>query len=1018
MLRGTIAWALSVWLLLASSAIAGEKSQAFLDGLRDRQLYDVALDYLSWARNSPNVSAEFKETIDYQRAKFLIAAAGTSDQPAARASQLDEAETSLRTFLKNSPQHPLATSAQSELGNVLVGRARLKVGQALKVGRSPAERKAVLAEARKAYQEARGSIDETEKQLEATYQKLKNVDPTDAKAVAERDTARREMLSAKLSAAQVLYEIAQTYDRGTAESKAALADAARRYNQLYDKYKPYLIAFYARLGEARCYLDSGAGSKAIAALSEPLEQPDDAEPFALMKNQATALAVEATAAGGDVRQPAEALNKAKQWLAASVHAEDFTPAGLAVRFWGGLSALEIARPLPAQDAKKAELLATARTWLEAVARRSGELQPRAQKLLAEPLLASKASAKAAATFEDAQRQGQEALERMQTAEAAAQGLKGAEQAKKLAEAAEARQQALAAFSQATRLVRKDVPVEERTKARYFLTYLFWASDRLYEAAMLGEHLAFRQPKQAAARPAARIAMAAYHRLYTTARPGDDRGFELSHMLKLADHITRQWPDATEADEAWMLLLKTAISAHEVDKALGYVARINPQSPQRPEALLIAGQALLTAYERATQQPADTRPAPDVLRKQLAQAQAMLAEGIEAMRKPVDAGEEVGLTLLAGTNALAQLLVATGSSAAAIGLMEDPKIGPVALADRKAPVVAQNNAGIEIYRNALRAYVGAGQLDKAEQTINKLEQLVAQAGDAEASRRLTQVYLSLGRELQDQIAGLRSQQKPEQLEQVTKGFEAFLARIAARDTGSTYQSLNWLAETFSGLAAGFDPGSGKLSPEAEKYYRKAIESYGRILKQAAADPKFAPAETLTACRVRLAQALRRTGEFRQALDLLCQVLRERNKMAEAQKEAAYTYQAWGEAQPSYYQAAIVGGQPEKGADGKVANLIWGWGKLSKLLAASPAHVSLFHEARYNLIVCRMKLALSQPGAQRAETLAQAQQDVVITEKLYPDLGGREWRDRYDALLKRIQQLRGLPPTGVQGLRPTT
>ena len=44
--------------------------------------------------------------------------------------------------------------------------------------------------------------------------------------------------------------------------------------------------------------------------------------------------------------------------------------------------------------------------------------------------------------------------------------------------------------------------------RYYLAYLYWSSDQVYEAAVLGDFLASRYPL-GRHRPAARIALAAY-----------------------------------------------------------------------------------------------------------------------------------------------------------------------------------------------------------------------------------------------------------------------------------------------------------------------------------------------------------------------------------------------------------------------------------------------------------------------------------------------------------------------------
>ena len=43
-----------------------------------------------------------------------------------------------------------------------------------------------------------------------------------------------------------------------------------------------------------------------------------------------------------------------------------------------------------------------------------------------------------------------------------------------------------------------------------------------------------------------------------------------------------------------------------------------------------------------------------------------------------------------------------------------------------------------------------------------------------------------------------------------------------------------------------------------------------------------------------------------MDALVEILKVQNNMLEAQREAAYTYQAWGEEKPDYYLSAIRGG----------------------------------------------------------------------------------------------------------------
>ena len=296
-------------------------------------------------------------------------------------------------------------------------------------------------------------------------------------------------------------------------------------------------------------------------------------------------------------------------------------------------------------------------------------------------------------------------------------------------------------------------------------------------------------------------------------------------------------------------------------------------------------------------------------------------------------------------------------------------------------------------------------------MNSLETLVGSGGDAEASRKLTQVYISLGRELQTTLERLRAEGKDDQAKKVADGFNLFLTRISRRAEGNTFNSLYWVAETFMGMAAGYDTAEPGASPEAKGYYEEAAATYETILAKIDEDPDFAPSATSkTGLQVRLAGCHRALGDFKKAQTLLVRILLKSNMMVDAQMEAAYTYQAWGAENPEAYMKAILGGQKAK-KDGQTVNVIWGWGKIAKLVARNPNHSDIFHEARYNLALCRFKYALSRSGVQKAETLKRAQADILATERLFPKLGGPEWRTKYDSLLKAIQLEMGVSATGL-------
>ena len=64
------------------------------------------------------------------------------------------------------------------------------------------------------------------------------------------------------------------------------------------------------------------------------------------------------------------------------------------------------------------------------------------------------------------------------------------------------------------------------------------------------------------------------------------------------------------------------------------------------------------------------------------------------------------------------------------------------------------------------------------------------------------------------------------------------------------------------------------------------------------------------------------------------------------------------------------------------------------------------ARYNLALCRMKYALGKFDPEKIDVLRQAEQDILVVQRLRPDLGGKKWYDQYDALLRKSQQSLGV------------
>ncbi len=989
-------------------SLGREPAERFLDGLRQRHYYDIALEYLQRMRTDPNCPDSLGEVIDYEIGFTQVELSRRTTGLQQREQHLDAARDAFRRFLKDHPSHELAAAAGTQLANVLVERGKNKLEAANRPDTPPADKNALLGEARKFFVEAKSALEDAENLCYQRAKSLQGLTDKDEQKARLREQADKDLLQARLLLANISEQIGRTYPAGSQQRKEMLTKAAAKYNELYEKYENLVGGLYARMWEGRVYRDLGQSEKAAKVLLEMLTLPDQPPAFRALKQESLVLLLEMYLEPG-VKKYGQAVEQAAAWEARAAAHEESSPEGLEIHFLAGRAALEFARSLKPNDKDRRGRIKDARRQLEFVARFQGEYRRQANALLMDKLLGEKTAEQSEPkTFAEAKEKADFAWGTMLVASGRAGGATNPKQKAEFTKKAEdARGQALAAYRLALRLADGQTAVSDLNSVRFRLTYLYWVAQDLYRSAVLGEFLAMRYPQAFGAQKGAEIAVKAYRVMFTQDRQaGRDTRFEERRMESLANYLAARWAGQPEADEARMVLIDTAVDKRDLEKAKSLLEKMPEDSSRRGQAELRLGQALWAEYVRdATLE--ENRPPQEKLDALAQQAQQMLRTGIERMRKGVDAGGAVQYPLVYSVLSLAQILIDAGRPAEAVKWLDDPKIGPITLIKAGHPAVAAADFQIDTYKAALRAYVGAQQLDQAEATMNALEQLVSKDQGAEGSRRLTQVYIALGRRLEEMLARLRGEGKQAEMKKVSHGFELFLTRISQRKEGVTFNSLNWVAETFFSLGAGMDPGRGEIPPEAKRYYEEAAKTYIRILQQ---KPQGMSEVAGTTIRVRLAACLRAMGRHDKALALLIGVLKQREKRVDVQIEAARTYQDWGKVsgKPEYYTKAMLGGYPQGGT-----NLVWGWAGIANRVVSFDKYRSFFHEARYNLALCRLGLARSRSGEEKAKTLQQAEADITRTYQLYPKMGGPEWFPKYDALLKEIRKERGI--RNPQGLK---
>ncbi len=988
-------------------APAQEPVSEFLQALRTKGYYDAAEWYLSSLQDKTYVPAEVKQTIPYELGLTALSAAGQVRNLKQRMEILDRAADYFRTFIKQAPQHPLAPDAKLQLGNVEVSRAEGVLFQAERSD-DPEEKKKLTQQGQKLYEGALEIFKTAAAEFEKIYRKYPKAS-TDPKVKEARGKAYSDWAKSRLLWGQTEFQFALHFDEKDPRRKQLLEQARQRFNKLYVHNRTRLLGQMARLFEGRCYQEMGRLREALGAYKDVIEVTEVAaeEPaFRNLMNKAIALQLEAWNDPKQAKYEA-VVETGIKWLDNALGEEDRSLEGLIIAYQTAKAADALIKkwkkdPKRKNDAAKLRRELVKR--LRPVVRIPNPHREAARTLLAKyeklsdkPIDFADARDRATVLLETAQEKQAELDEEL---------AKGAQADKNKVE--QLRREVRAQWENAIKMLRTALDMQDESTTQEDLhtlrTQMAFAHFRLghyYDAAVLGEYQARFYPTAPGSLDCAKIALRSYLDAYNQ-EGVDARPFHARKLMGVAELLAHNWPNDPTSDFAWMLLGKLAAREGDIDRAIQYYDRVRSDSPQRPLADLESGALLWSQYLRLRPKEADATQREQLLRR----AQERMERGISKLKD-----QSLSYSRLSGMLSLAQLYLQQGRAADALKLLQAPQ-GPLAVAANGDPVIRDKPKFVEeTYKAALRAYVGVRQMDKAKEMMAKLRQMVQQEGgaDAERSRRLMAIYASLGRDLERQIAALKQDSsKQQELKTLIAGFESILGEIAANPQASPGM-LNWVAETFLSMGKGLS-GPQTASADAARYYAQAAAAYERLIKLMETEKP----EAVPSLQVRLAHCLRQQGKFKDAINLLIKVLAKKPSALDGQKEAAYTFQEWGRKAKSdrYYRYAMAGYISKKTRK----RLVWGWAYMSRILQRYEKLRSDFHEARYNLALCHYEVALlQQDPARKNEYLKRAKQDIAITYRLFPEMGGPDWQPRYDRLLKRIQRELGEPTQGLKALQ---
>ena len=542
-------------------------------------------------------------------------------------------------FVTANPESPSAADALLELGNVLVDQAKQYLGEARQIPDEPTyaeQREKLQKQARELLADAQPKFLQAEQLFTVALEKIpKTLDPkTQSELITQRQEFRGRQAQVSVLAAQAEFEAASTYPSDSDEFTKRHTATAKKLSDLYEKYSRWLVGFYARLYEGRCYQALGDYQRALGCYEELISQSSVHPAFRKLIASAYGYQAQCLIAQGKFDA---AITNATGWLNDAHEGEAESPEWLMVRFELAEAQRAKAEAADTKQSEKRGLVAAARDAYRAVAAVPNEFQNSARMAAAALGPGDRPRRDTPRDFAAAYQAGKDA---MASVNAAKMALPSAAKNNPTAipdlrlQMEQSENDARRDFRLALSLVDDDTNRDQLNEVRYFLCWLYWDSGDYFPAAVLGEFLARRYPEHPAAAASAKLALASYEQLQQmavrTAEQPADADFEARKMAEIAEFMTRRWPNTQASETAYRVLISYAIRTGRIDEAKDLFDQVSPAARPALEAQL--GNAMWARYLTLSQQN-DTSPTAKESRDKLrGDAIKFMQSGFDAARK--------------------------------------------------------------------------------------------------------------------------------------------------------------------------------------------------------------------------------------------------------------------------------------------------------------------------------------------------------------------------------------------------
>lgn len=1016
---------LSVGLLLccgAPRASAAPPYQQFLEGLRNRGYFDMALLQLDRLAEDANAPAEIKAVVDYERAITLIAYSQTGTDPATQTKRLDEATAAMERFVQANPNHPLSAQAQTERGKILIGKARVSIMEANSPGNEGQaaaireEGRKFLADARTIFESARAKYDEQWKSFGPF------VDEQSTAERAQRNEALNALIQSRLNLAECTYREAQTYPEMDAKRAELLDAAADQYEAIHADYRSQIGGLFARMWMGKCYEEQAPRPGSNQTLN-PQQTARAREMLNIAEAIYTELLEHDTSGAASAARMQEyafwfklivrnhpvlsdhqlVVNLATEWIDGRRGAQARSVVAQGVR-WERAQAFEsLANKPDLPEAERARLLRSSLADAEFVNAFPGEYRDVSRAMIQRVKASLGRGEGDPQDFDSANGLAQTLHNQIGERQRAIDAAKTPEEKTKAQEAFASH------LNETARVLRLALsfagPGTDRSAlnaARYRLAYAEYQLGNFYDAAVLGSYVGskFYEESPQIALDAAYLGMAAFYKLYDTAGP-DGKDFAMAKLRSTADFIAANFPDSEQANESRMMLGRLFMDEGEFQQAAEWFSKVPSSSGEAREARLLAGRAFWDSYFVNQRLPEEARPPAEELDKLAADAEKFLREGLDLAKKQIPAESPAPEEVIAGKATLAQITNLNGNYQEAVDLISAAPHAVLA-AIEVPPNTARPKVGVKsgpfatlVHQQLLRAFIGLQQMDPA---IAQMEILQKIGGEGN-----TAVFVDLGRQIKEELE--RLPEGPER-EKVMTAFEMFLDNLSKMQQGQTFSSLVWIGETYFGLA------QAATEPKRSTYYDQAAKSYESILARSS-EAGFVPSpEAAIGVRLRLASVTANRGDFEKSYELARQVLKEVPQALNAQVETANILKEWGNSgvteAPEKLLLSIQGDRSDN-------VFVWGWGqiaqRLQRTLESNPDNEEfkeLYRQARYEIPLARRAYAKTQPNQEKfQEAINRAEKELTTFTSTTPQEEiGPEWWAQFEALYAGIQQDQGV------------